>query len=202
MTNKKSTRPRQRGPKSGKDAKAGLLSDQELAEVEARYVDGVTAVEIVEIFASRELRFSEATFRKYVQQGLLPRSRRIGRKGKHRGSLGVYPSRAIRRINLIKSFMSEGYTIEEIQGRFLQFTDVIERLDDDLSEAFALFHKDVSEPRFDASSHKELVEDIALAERCADELLRRVNRLSDRLGESHENSYGSSAAAGSAEDLL
>ena len=44
------------------------------------------------------VRLSEATFRKYVQAGLLPRSKRVGRKGKHRGSQGLYPVEAVRRI--------------------------------------------------------------------------------------------------------
>ena len=56
----------------------GLLSDDELKDIAEQYVSGITAVQVVEIFTSREVRFSEATFRKYVQQGLLPRSRRVG----------------------------------------------------------------------------------------------------------------------------
>ena len=35
------------------------------------------------------MKFSEATLRKYVQLGLLPRSVRVGRKGKHQGSQGI-----------------------------------------------------------------------------------------------------------------
>ena len=34
----------------------------------------------MEIFRPKGVRLSEATFRKYVQAGLLPRSRRVGRK--------------------------------------------------------------------------------------------------------------------------
>jgi hypothetical protein len=188
--------------RSKKSAPQGLLTDEELAEVEEQYVAGITAVQIVEIFSSRGVRFSEATFRKYVQQGLLPRSRRVGRKGKNRGSLGVYPSKVVKRINVIKSLMLDGYTIEEIQSQFLQFTDVIERLEEGIAEAFGLFHADVESPRFDSKARKSLSRDIADAEKCADELLNRINGLSQKLTQSHEDSYRSTGAAGSAEDLL
>ncbi len=193
------------GPKSGaskKSAPEGLLSEDELRQVEEDYGAGITAVQIVEIFVSRNVRFSEATFRKYVQQGLLPRSRRVGRKGKNRGSLGVYPAKVIKRINVIKSLMLDGYTIEEIQSQFLQFTDVIERLEESLTEAFGLFQADLESPRFDSKARKSIGKEIAEAEKFADELISRVNGLSKRLSQSHEDSYRSTGAAGSAEDLL
>lgn len=190
------------GGASKKSSPQGLLSEEELREVEESYSDGITAVQIVEIFASRGVRFSEATFRKYVQQGLLPRSRRVGRKGKNRGSLGVYPPKVIKRINVIKSLMLDGYTIEEIQSQFLQFTDVIERLEEGLVEAFGLFQADVESPRFDSKARKSIRREIADAEKFADELISRINGLSQRLSQSHEDSYRSTGAAGSAEDLL
>ena len=190
------------GRASSKEATPeGLLSEDELEQLQEQYATGITAVQIVEIFTSRGVRFSEATFRKYVQQGLLPRSRRVGRKGKHRGSLGVYPVKVLRRINVIKSLMLKGYTIEEIQSQFLQFTDVIERLEEGVREAFDLFQADVQSPRFDNKARKSIGREIADAEKCADELLTRINGLSQRLSESHDDSYRSTGAAGSAEDL-
>ena len=57
-------------------SRAALLKDEELRAIEGTYPDGITATQIVEAFTSRGIRFSEASFRKYVQQGLLPRSRR------------------------------------------------------------------------------------------------------------------------------
>ncbi len=198
---RKSAGGRSGGASSGATGE-GLLSDKELSEVEEHYSDGITAVQIVELFTSRQVRFSEATFRKYVQQGLLPRSRRVGRKGKNRGSLGVYPAKVVRRINVIKSLMQAGYTIEEIQSQFLQFTDVIERLEEGLVEAFELFQADVASTRFDKKARKSLSQEIADAEKCADELIARINGLSKKLSESHEDSYRNTGAAGSAEDLL
>ena len=180
----------------------GLLGEDELASIQSKYENGMTAVQIVEIFVSRGVRFSEASFRKYVQQGLLPRSRRVGRKGKHRGSLGVYPAKAVHRINVIKSLMNDGYTIEEIQEQFLQFADVVENLEEGLKEAFELFGSEVASPRFDNKARKTLSREIAEAETWAEELLSRISNLSERLSQSRGDSYRSTGAAGSAEDLL
>ena len=79
-----------------------LLKEEELRAIETTFAEGLTAVQVVDAFSSRGIKFSEASFRKYVQQGLLPRSRRVGRKGKHKGSLGVYPPKTVRRINTVK----------------------------------------------------------------------------------------------------
>src|SRR4029079_12392400 len=81
----------------------------------------------------RGVRLSEATFRKYVQAGLLPRSRRVGRKGKHQGSLGLYPVEAVWRINVIKKMMAEGHTLEDIRRSFVFHRNHIDQLQRDLS---------------------------------------------------------------------
>ena len=84
----------------------GLLDEDELVDIEGRYPKGISSREIVDLFASRGVRFSEATLRKYVQLGLLPRSVRVGRKGKHCGSRGLYPAGVVRRVNQVKSMMA------------------------------------------------------------------------------------------------
>jgi len=180
----------------------GLLSEAELRDIEERYESGITAVEAVEIFTSRDVRLSEATFRKYVQQGLLPRSRRIGRKGKHRGSMGVYPAKTVRRINTIKERMDEGYTIEEIQEHFLRFADLVESVDEGLSELFDSFEEAIEGPRYDARTKKGLTRDLAEAKRIAEELMQRVGGLAETVGEPPKDRYRTAGAAGSAEDLL
>src|SRR6516165_10478880 len=91
-----------------------MLSDKDLREIERTHPEGLTSKQIVDLFESRGVRFSEATFRKYVQLGLLPRSVRVGRKGKHQGSCGLYPATTARRILAIKKMMAEGHTIEDI----------------------------------------------------------------------------------------
>ncbi len=87
--------------------------------VAARYPDGMSVQQIVEELASRGERLTEATFRKYVQLGLLPRSVRVGKKGKQRGSQGLYPATSVGQVQLIRRLMAQGFTIDEIQSRFL-----------------------------------------------------------------------------------
>ena len=50
---------------SGEDG--GLLAERDLKTIEREHPDGVTSVQVVDIFRHRQIRFSEATFRKYVQ---------------------------------------------------------------------------------------------------------------------------------------
>src|SRR6266487_4175770 len=96
-----------------------LLTAADLARLESGRARGVTSREVVKLFQGRGARLSAATFRKYVQAGLLPRSRRVGRKGKHTGSTGLYPVAVVRRIDLIKRMMAEGLTLEDIRDSFV-----------------------------------------------------------------------------------
>lgn len=185
------------GPPTG-----DLFGDDELSAIEKRYQGGITAVEVVDLFVRRGVRFSEATFRKYVQQGLVPRSRRIGRKGKHRGSLGVYPPRTVRRVNAIKRLMAEGHTIEEIQEQFLRFTNTFEAIEENLDELFSQVAAEVAGPRFDTKAKKSLKRELAEARKSADELLLRLDGLTHRITGPSEDRYRTTGAAGSAEDLL
>lgn len=95
-----------------------LLAEEELSAVEQENPQGLSSAAIVDAFVSRGIKFSEATFRKYVQLGLLPRSRRVGSKGKHKGSRGIYPAGTVRQINEIKRLMTLDFTIEEIRQQF------------------------------------------------------------------------------------
>jgi hypothetical protein len=151
------------------------LTESQLREIEASTPDGLTSQELVAAFASREVKFTEATLRKYVQLGLVPRSRRVGRKGKHLGSLGIYPVRAVRRINAIKKLMAEHYTIEEIQARFLTFKDSIETLDEALGELFRLFDERIAAQ--DPDARGRLGEELTAIRNGATELLEGVHRL-------------------------
>jgi len=187
---------------SGGSSRKGLFSDEELRRLEADNPDGLTAAQIVELFSARGLRFSEATFRKYVQLGLVPRSRRIGRKGKHRGSLGVYPAKAVRRINAVRRLMDDGRTIEEIQAELLRFGDLRETVEQGLTELFQRFDAEIDAPRFDSKIKKGLKRDLAEARRTADDLLKRLDDLSHRVGRPPDESFGGTGAAGSAEELL
>lgn len=180
----------------------GLFSEAELVELEAEHREGMTAVQIVEIFSARGVRLSEATFRKYVQQGLLPRSRRVGRKGKHRGSLGLYPVKALSRINVIKTRMAEGYTIEEIQSRFLRHVDAIESVEEGVADFLDGVSEDLETLELSKKERKSVERQLDVAERLAEDLLRTIQELSQRVLRGAGEGYRSQGAAGSAEELL
>gem|GEM_PF-1358063 len=114
------------------DIDHGPLEESDLRTLEKLYAGGIRSAQLVQIFRTRGFRFSEATLRKYVQKGLLPRSRRVGQKGKHQGSRGLYPVTIIRRLNTIKRLMETELTIEDIQERFLGIDNHIEILQESL----------------------------------------------------------------------
>jgi DNA-binding transcriptional MerR regulator len=115
-------------PDSSDAPSVALWSEGELEVLEREHPDGVSTQRVVDLFAGRGAPLSEATFRKYVQLGLLPRSVRVGRKGKHRGSQGLYPPTVVRQIDLVRRLMAQGYTIQEIQQEFLFLGSDIEAL--------------------------------------------------------------------------
>jgi DNA-binding transcriptional MerR regulator len=175
-----------------------LLREDELDAIEAQYAtSGLTAVQIVEAFTSRGIKLSEASFRKYVQQGLLPRSRRVGRKGKHRGSLGVYPAKTIRRINRVKQLMADGHTIEEIQGQFLAYTDLIENVSEGLVQLWARLDDDIRR-----GTARELSKELGELRRDGDHLVKRADDLAQRVAAPRTDNLRLAGAAGSAEDLF
>src|SRR6187402_2855513 len=127
-----------------------MIDEATLSQLERKYAAGLTSVEILDVFASHDVSLSEATLRKYVQLGLLPRSVRVGRKGKHRGSCGLYLSHVVRRVNVVKGMMAEDRTIEEIQRSFARFKDDSESVDKDLRELIACFEREAKAPAVDA----------------------------------------------------
>jgi len=187
---------------AGKGARrAGLLDETALRAIETAYAEGLTAVQVVDAFTSRGIKFSEASFRKYVQQGLLPRSKRVGRKGKHRGSLGVYPAKTVRRINTVKRLMTDGYTIEEIQGQFLLYTDLVEGVAENLTELCTRLATDVARGD-DAQTRRELEREIGDARRDGDVLVERLGAITRKVAAPRTDSLRLAGAAGGAEDLL
>jgi len=109
----------------------------DFAAVEQAHPSGMSVQQIVEACASLGERLTEATFRKYVQLGLLPRSVRVGKKGKHQGSQGLYPASTVRQVQLIRRLMAQGFTIEEIQSRFLFVGGDIEALSKEIDRLMA-----------------------------------------------------------------
>src|SRR5260221_13057773 len=91
------------------------MDDSTLDRIEREHSAGLTSAEILDLFATGGVHLTEATLRKYVQLGLLPRSVRVGRKGKHQGSQGVYPVTGVRQILRIKQIVADNYNIEQIK---------------------------------------------------------------------------------------
>lgn len=177
------------------------LTEAQVREIEQGSPDGLTSQELVAVFSQQEVRFSEATLRKYVQLGLVPRSRRVGRKGKHLGSRGVYPVRAVRRINTIKKLMAERYTIEEIQARFLTFKDNIETLDEALGELTRLFEERIDQQP-PSSTRDRLGRELESIKKTSAVLLTGVQRLEKLIIATGEATRPRGGGAASPTELL
>jgi hypothetical protein len=178
-----------------------LLDERELLEIERTWPNGLTSRQIVDVFETRGIRFSEATLRKYVQLGLLPRSVRVGRKGKHRGSCGVYPAHVIRRVNAVKGMMAEDRTIEEIQKSFARFKEDIDTVENDLRDLISSFEREAKGPSRDADGRRELEREITEAKRAAGELVRRISSLERRISNRAAEDLATGTAVGSGHDL-
>jgi DNA-binding transcriptional MerR regulator len=151
----------------------GQVNFTEIERIERERAAGITSGEIVRLFESKGVRLSAATFRKYVQMGLLPRSRRVGRKGKHTGSTGLYPVSVVRRIAAIKRMMAEGYTVDDIRGSFVTLRNRLEDVEKGLADLVEeLGRKARSHPR-----RKQFEEELGRAEREARHALERLEKV-------------------------
>lgn len=158
-----------------------LLETKQLAEIEAEHAGGLPARTIVEIFKPLGVRLSEATFRKYVQVGLLPRSRRVGRKGKHQGSRGLYPVGTVRRLNLIKKMMAEGLTLEEIRSSFVYYRNEIDELERVLDGVLAGHERELDVRGLTPEARQNLVREVSAARASGKKLVRQLERIASRL---------------------
>ena len=187
-------------PTKGRAAASDLLSEAELLEIERQAPGGLSSRQIVDVFKNRGIRFSEATLRKYVQLGLLPRSVRVGQKGKHQGSKGIYPSNVIRRVNTVKGLMAENLTIEEIQRSFVRFKDEIDSIEKSVRSLFSDFEREAKAPSFGAARRSEFEAEILDAKRAAGDLVRKISSLESRL--SNRGAGGPGAVVGDGSDLF
>jgi DNA-binding transcriptional MerR regulator len=156
------------------------IPDEVLADLEARKREGLTSSEILKLFEDHGLKFSEATLRKYVQLGLLPRSVRVGRKGKHTGSQGIYPASIVKQILAIKQMMAENLTIEEIKREVWFVRGDIEELERKLEKIFATVRGSLKKQRSEPTA-KAVGTEIGAAEALAKELVGRLVKLEERL---------------------
>ena len=164
-----------------------------MGAIERQSPDGLTSRQIVDVFTSRGLRFSEATLRKYVQLGLLPRSVRVGRKGKHRGSCGLYPADIVRRVNQVRAMMAADLTIEDIQRSFARFKEEIERVEKGVRELITGFEREAKGPAIDPERRAAIEAEIVAAKQAAGELIRRITGVEASL-----SARASTLAAGTA----
>ncbi len=156
---------------------ASLLQPDEIERIERERVAGVTSREVVRLFESKGARLSESTFRKYVQVGLLPRSRRVGRKGKHTGSTGLYPVEVVRRINLIKRMMAEGMTIEDIRGSFVALKNRL----DDVERGFSSLLGEVTRKAREHPERREMERELERAVSEVRKALARIERVGGKV---------------------
>jgi len=129
---------------------AEYLEEKEVTSLMLQYREGITSAQVITLFRDKGVRFSEATLRKYVQLGLLPRSHRVSAgAGKHRGSKGVYSERVIKTINDIKKMMADGLTLEDIARATIKFKKQINGIDSGLQQLFKAMSTELDGPRFD-----------------------------------------------------
>ncbi len=150
-----------------------IIERPEIQRIERERAAGISSGEVVRLFEARGARLSAATFRKYVQAGLLPRSRRVGRKGKHTGSTGLYPVSVVGRIAVIKRMMAEGYTIEDIRGSFVALRNRLE----DVEKGLAALVEELGRKARVHPRRRQFEDELERAEREARRALERLEKV-------------------------
>jgi len=156
------------------------IDEQALVRIEREHAGGLTSAEILDLFARHEVHLTEATLRKYVQLGLLPRSVRVGRKGKHQGSQGVYPVVVVRQILRIKEMMAENYTIEQIKRDVLFMRSDIQQLAATLDSIFETLARVIKERRGETYA-QSVARDVEGAKAISRDLVARLGAIESRL---------------------
>jgi len=159
---------------------ADAFSEDELARIERENPKGLTSDEIIGLFTRKQVRLTEATLRKYVQLGLLPRSVRVALKGHRRGSTGMYPSNVVRRIQRLRGLMSE-FTIEQIQKQFLFVRGDVEELERSLERIFSAFAGAAKSSRDGEVAARALHHELVEARALAAELVAKITSVETRL---------------------
>lgn len=181
---------------------ADLLTDAQLLHLESQHRDGFTSSQLVAAFLDRGVHFTEANLRRYVQLGLVPRSKRVKTAGRAQGSRGVYPIRALRRINRIKSLLGEHrYTLEEIQARYLTFQDGIETVDESLTELIGRFSDKISDMP-DKPQTLRLRAELDTVRKLATEMVKAVTDLEQMLQKVNDFARPRRGGAAGATELL
>lgn len=157
-----------------------MLDEGKLVGAERDFTGGITSAELLDLFAQWGVQLSESTLRKYVQLGLLPRSIRVGRKGKHRGSQGLYPVGVVRQILRIKAMMADNYTIEQIQRDFFFMRSDMHALEQSLRSIFQTLTDVVTERRRRGYA-QDVGRDIETARQMGGQLIQQLEAVESRL---------------------
>ena len=156
------------------------IDEKTLRVIERRHAGGLKSSELLELLGELGVALSEASLRKYVQLGLLPRSTRVGSKGKHKGSAGIYPVSIVRQVVKIKAMLASGYTIEQIQRDFLFVRSDIEQLQRCLGTIFDTLAGVLAKRSGEKYAH-ELVDEVESAKALGKDLVARLVAIEDRL---------------------
>jgi hypothetical protein len=157
-----------------------MLDDAKLNLIEKQHHSGLTSAEILDVFATHGIALSEATLRKYVQLGLLPRSVRVGKKGKHQGSQGIYPVSVVRQILSIKNMMAQSYTIEQIQQEFFFMRSDLQQLGATLDTIFDKIDRIVGKRKGEPTA-QAVVREVREARTLSRDLVGRLTDIEARL---------------------
>lgn len=152
-------------------------TDEAFTMLEREHAGGLSTQQVVELFTGRGGPLSEATFRKYVQLGLLPRSVRVGRKGKHRGSQGLYPPTVVRQIESIRRLMAQGYTIQEIKQEFFFLASELDGLTRQLKHVLVGVERAVERRGAVERADEVITRAVVEAKALAEELITRLRAI-------------------------
>ena len=157
-----------------------VFTEDELSRIEREDAFGLTSEKIVDLFTRKNVRFTEATLRKYVQLGLLPICRRVAIKDTARGSQGVYPATVIRRIQRLKAMMAHS-TIEQIKAEFLFVRGDIEELEKALERVFLALSGAARPHKNGDAMARVMLRELTEARSLAAELMAKLSSVETRL---------------------
>ena len=106
---------------------------------------------------------------------------RVGRKGKHRGSQGLYPPTAVRQIDHIRRLMHQGFTMEEIQKEFLFVRGDIDALSRQLTRVYEAIERAVREQSRPASDDPRVGTALQEVRELGKELVQGLETIERRL---------------------
>lgn len=170
------------------------LSSRQLVDIEKAHPEGLSSKEIIQVLGDHGEPLSEATLRKYVQMGLLPRSRRVGQKGKHRGSRGIYPVEVIRRVDEIRRAMDQGDTLEELARASQAVRAKVSSLRVAMDEVLEAAETDFSARELDRKSKSAMRAELSLLKRSSKDWIKTLDRWMSSLEQAEQSTKKAATA--------